>query len=81
MDTATFEYLAGDSGRVVCTRSDGCAGATLTAALNKHPKAAAWRGLNGEPYSRLTASEIAELAEITGGAVCDCDYRRVQASN
>ncbi len=74
--TETVAYFVGMSGRIVCNRADGCAGATLTAALAKHPNAAAWRGLNGEPFERMIDADVAEIRAITGGTACDCEYTR-----
>lgn len=74
--TPAVTYLVGDSGRIVCDRPKGCAGATLTAAREAHPHARAWRGLNGEPYQAMTETGAAEIRAITGGAVCDCEYTR-----
>jgi hypothetical protein len=72
--TETITYLSGDSGRIVCTRVKGCAGATLTATMARYPIARAWRGLNGEPFQKMTDADIEVIRQITGGTVCDCEY-------
>lgn len=73
-NTETVTYLSGDSGRIVCTRTKGCAGATLTASMTRYPVARAWRGLNGEPYQIMSKSDVDVIRQITGGNVCDCEY-------
>lgn len=61
------------SGRVVCAENVSCAGVTLLADYRNNPAAHGWLGLNGEPHIRLDATDAAQLREITGGPVCDCE--------
>jgi hypothetical protein len=73
MSTKTFNYMTGESGRIVCTRDKGCAGVTLMSALHRYPIARAWRGLNGEPFEVMSDIDVDVIRQIRGGAVCDCD--------
>lgn len=65
-------YLTGESGRIVCTRENGCAGVTLLSGWLAHRSSTVWFGLNGERFTKLDDDVRDTIVELTGGVLCDC---------
>jgi hypothetical protein len=75
-------YLLGPD-RIVCTRSVGCAGVTLMAAVERRPMLKIATGINGTRWRRLTAAQVAVEREwareaLGHSAICECEQSLVR---
>ena len=78
----SFTYIdAGD--RIVCSRSERCAGRELWASFTSRPGGKSWRGFNGRRARRMDAREVDEFRAFlrpecpADASVCECERRGV----